>query len=74
MSIFHELIDARGEMARKFFGIGRFERALFHLLERNEETGLAIDHDFFDSTDRARDDRGLARHCFEVDDAEWLVD
>src|SRR2546421_12276580 len=32
LSILHELVDPRGEIARKSFRVGRLERALFHLL------------------------------------------
>ena len=51
----------------------RFERALFHLLERNQETRFSVHDDFFDTADCAGYNRGFACHCFEIDDAEGLV-
>src|SRR5438046_10407227 len=53
--------------------MARSEWALFHLLERNEETGLSIDNDFFNTADCAGYNRRFACHCFEVDDAKRLV-
>src|ERR1043166_5001178 len=37
LSILHELVDARGEIAREFFGMQRLERAFFFFFERNEK-------------------------------------
>src|SRR4029077_12129823 len=47
--------------------------SFFYEIDRNQKSGFAIDYDFLDSADCARDDRRFASHCFEVDDAEWFV-
>src|SRR5205085_10677165 len=60
--------------SRSNFPGKRFKRALFHLRERNEKTGLAIYYDFLDSPNLARNHSGLAGHGFEINDAKRFVD
>src|SRR6266566_920050 len=50
------------------------KRALFHLRERNEKTGLAIYYHFLDSPNLARNNGGFTRHGFEINDAKRFVD
>src|SRR5207248_8624515 len=50
------------------------KRALFHLCERNEKTGLAVYDHLLDSPNLARNNRGFTRHGFEIDDAKWFID
>ena len=65
----HELINACGKIALKFFripgsnGSRSFARA-------NQNPGFTIDYDFFNSTDGAGHNRRLARHRFQIDDAK----
>src|SRR5438309_4034490 len=69
----HEEIDLLGQISSKLFRINRFKWAFGHLLDRNKESGLAVDHDLFDSADGTGDNGGFARHRFEIDDAKRLV-
>src|SRR6266480_7442413 len=50
------------------------KRALFHLRERNEKTGLAIYYHFLDSPNLARNNRSFTRHGFEINDAKRFID
>ena len=43
------------------------------MFEWNQESGLAIDNDFFDSANGTGNHRGFARHCLKIDNAERFV-
>jgi hypothetical protein len=66
--------DCGGQVALKRFGVARFGGAVALRLEMHELPGLARYQDLGDSADRRGDDRRFARHRFQVDDAEGLVD
>src|ERR1051326_1929034 len=72
LSIFHELIDPARKIAREFFRICELERALDEV-DRNKKSSLAVDDNFLDSANCARDDRRFTRHRFEINDAERFV-
>src|SRR4029077_6466485 len=62
------------QIAFELSRVNWFKRALFHLRERNEKTGLAIYYDFLDSPNLARNHCGFAGHGFEINDAKRFVD
>src|SRR5438876_2335126 len=50
------------------------ERTRLALFEADEQASFAVDHHFGNAAHGAADDGRAARHRFEVDDAERLVD
>src|SRR6266566_5775004 len=49
------------------------KRALFHLREQNEKTGLAIYYHFLDAPNLARNNRSFTSHGFEINDAKRFI-
>ena len=69
-----DLVERGGEVGDVLVGVQRRAGAVGGLLDRDEAAGLAVDDDLGDAAGRGGDDRRLAGHRLEVDDAERLVD
>ena len=67
------MVDPFRQGARKLFRITRLERTLIHLVDGNQKSRFTIDHDFLDAANGGGDDGRFARHRFEIDDPERLV-
>src|SRR5271156_207345 len=70
--IFEQAVDRCSKIAGKFRGIGG-ETGDWFLFKLDEKAGFVVDHYLFDASGGAGDHGGPAGHCFEVDDAEGLV-
>src|SRR5207249_6397472 len=70
----HQFVNLRRQIAFELSRVKRFKRALFHLRERNEKSGLPIYYDFLNSPNLARNHRGFAGHGFEINNAKRFVD
>src|SRR4051794_20802610 len=67
-------VDALGELGGEAVGVLGTQAAAAGGLEGDEDAGLVVDDDLEDAARRRRDDRRLAGHRLEVDDAQRLVD